>query len=183
VIFVTVGAQMPFDRLTSCVDRWAASRGTNDVFAQIGITDWRPAHMDWATMLDPPEYRQRIFEADAVITHAGMGTILTALEFGKPMVVMPRRGTLRETRNDHQVGTARALAADGRVTVAWDEHELAAWLERLDQVEVPARIASHASIGLLTAVRDFIRGPVMPAAGSVAGRLGADDDQERRRAA
>ncbi len=183
MIFVTVGAQMPFDRLTSCVDRWAASCGSGDVFAQIGNTDWRPAHMDWTAMLDPSEYRQRLFEADAVITHAGMGTILTALEFAKPMVVMPRRGDLRETRNDHQVGTARALAADGRVTVAWDEHELAAWLERLDQVEVPARIASHASIGLLSAVRDFIRGPVTPAAGSVAGRLGADDDRQRRRAA
>ena len=183
MIFVTVGAQMPFDRLTSCVDRWAASCGTSDVFAQIGNTDWRPAHMDWTAVLDPSEYRQRLFEADAVITHAGMGTILTALEFGKPIVVMPRRGALRETRNDHQVGTARVLAADRRVTVAWDEHELAAWMQRLDQVEAPARIASHASIALLTAVRDFIRGPVTPWVGSVAGRLNVADDQERRRAA
>ncbi len=183
MIFVTVGAQMPFDRLTSCVDRWAASRNDADVFAQIGITDWRPTHMDWTAMLDPSDYRQRLFEADAVITHAGMGTILTALEFGKPTVVMPRRGALRETRNDHQVGTARALAAEGLVTVAWDEHELAAWLQRLDKVVAPARIASHASIGLLTAVRDFIRAPIVPEAGSVAGRLGADENEERRRAA
>jgi UDP-N-acetylglucosamine transferase subunit ALG13 len=183
VIFVTVGAQMPFDRLTSCVDRWAASGGMNDVFAQIGNTGWRPVHMDWTALLDPSEYRQRLFEADAVITHAGMGTILTALEFGKPIIVMPRRGALRETRNDHQVGTAKALAAEGRVTVAWDEHELAAWLQRLDQVEAPTRIASHASIGLLTAVRDFIRPPVAPLAGSVAGRISADENQEQRRAA
>ncbi len=183
MIFVTVGAQMTFDRLTSCVDRWAASGDAPDVFAQIGITDWRPAHMDWAAMLDPSDYRQRLFEADAVITHAGMGTILTALEFGKPMIVMPRRGALRETRNDHQVGTAKALAADGLVTVAWDEHELSAWLQRLDQVAAPARIASHASIALLTAVRDFIRAPITPGAGSVAGRLGAGENQERRRAA
>ncbi len=183
MIFVTVGAQMPFDRLTSCVDRWAASCDAADVFAQIGITDWRPAQMDWTAMLDPSDYRQRLFEADAVITHAGMGTILTALEFGKPMIVMPRRGALRETRNDHQVGTAKALAADGLVTVAWDEHELSAWLQRLDQVAAPARIASHASIALLTAVRDFIRPPITPGAGSVAGRLGAGENQERRRAA
>ena len=36
MIFVTVGAQMPFDRLTSSVDRWAASHPTSDVVAQIG---------------------------------------------------------------------------------------------------------------------------------------------------
>jgi hypothetical protein len=96
---------------------------------------------------------------------------------------MPRRGGLRETRNDHQVDTARALAAEGLVTVAWDEHELAAWLKRLDEVVAPARIASHASIGLLTAVRDFIRGPSTPSTGDVAGRLHPAEHEERRRAA
>lgn len=183
MIFVTVGAQMPFDRLTSCVDRWAADNPASDVFAQIGVTDWRPAHMDWTAMLDPADYRRRLFEADAVITHAGMGTILTALEFGKPMVVMPRRGALRETRNDHQVGTARALAAKGLVTVAWDEHQLAAWLQCLDRVAGPARIASHASIGLLTAVRDFIRNvePQPSRAGAV--KLPLAGRREGRRAA
>ncbi len=184
MIFVTVGAQMPFDRLTSCVDRWAASCDAADIFAQIGITDWRPTHMDWTAMLDPSDYRQRLFEADAVITHAGMGTILTALEFGKPMIVMPRRGALHETRNDHQVGTAKALAADGLVNVAWDEHELSAWLQRLDQVAAPARIASHASIALLTAVRDFVRGPALVEPGAVAGRIEpAAEHHDKRRAA
>lgn len=158
MIFVTVGAQMPFDRLTSSVDRWAASHPTIDVFAQIGITDWRPRHMDWTAFLDPPDCRQWLFEADAVVSHAGMGTILTALEFGKPVVVMPRKGDLRETRNDHQSGTARALADAGLINVAWDEHELSTWLDRLDGIQAPPRIASHASIGLLTAVRECIRG-------------------------
>ena len=183
MIFVTVGAQLPFDRLTSCVDRWAASCDATGVFAQIGVTDWCPTHMDWTAMLDPSEYRRRLFEADAVITHAGMGTILTALEFGKPMVVMPRRGTLRETRNDHQVGTARALAAEGLMTVAWDEHQLTTWLHCLERVEAPARIASHASVGLLTVVRDFIRSPIPPGTGVVARRLGTSENEGRRRAA
>lgn len=156
MIFVTVGAQMPFDRMTSGVDRWAGSNPSIDVFAQIGATDWRPAHMDWTAFLDPLDYRQWLFDADVVITHAGMGTILTALEFAKPIVVMPRQGDLRETRNDHQGATARALAAAGLVNVAWDERELAEWLGRLDRLQAPPRIPSHASVELLTAVRDFI---------------------------
>jgi UDP-N-acetylglucosamine transferase subunit ALG13 len=166
MIFVTVGAQMPFDRLTCAVDRWAASRGTSDVFAQIGVTDWRPAHMDWTSFLDPPDYRRRLYEAQVVITHAGMGTILTALEFGKPIVVLPRRGDLRETRNDHQVGTARALSEGGLITAAADEHELLRWLNRLDRVPASPRIASHASLSLLTAVRDFARGRTVPTTGA-----------------
>ncbi|MHC4416222.1 MAG: glycosyltransferase [Planctomycetota bacterium] len=157
MIFVTVGAQMPFDRLVRKVDAWAQTTGRSDVLAQIGFTDWRPAHMDWTAFLDPADYRQRLFEADAVVTHAGMGTILTALEFGKPTLVMPRQACLRETRNDHQFGTARAFAEAGRVAVAWDEQELLGWLSRLESVPAPTRVGSHASLSLLSALRRFVR--------------------------
>ena len=93
------------------VDAWTGTRASMPVFAQIGDTRWHPGHMEWTPRLSPCDYRQRLSEADAVVTHAGMGTILTALEFGKPVLVMPRRGELLETRNDHQLGTAAAFAA------------------------------------------------------------------------
>ncbi len=154
MIFLTVGAQMPFDRLVAGVDAWAAR---HDVFAQIGLTEWRPAHMDWTALLDPGDFRQRLFEADAVITHAGMGTILTALEFGKPTVVMPRRGDLLETRNDHQFGTARVFAEAGLVAAAFNHKQLIDILGRLQDVPTPRRLPSHASLRLLTSLRQFIR--------------------------
>src|SRR5690349_506002 len=96
MIFVTVGAQMPFDRLVRCVDHWAAGRGRRDVFAQIGPTAWRPENIEFVQFMEPPEFRARVTEAKAVVAHAGMGSIITALELGKPILVMPRRGDLRE---------------------------------------------------------------------------------------
>jgi UDP-N-acetylglucosamine transferase subunit ALG13 len=168
MIFVTVGAQMPFDRLIRPVDAWAGQRSGRDVFAQIGKSDLRPRNIEWTMFLDPLDCRERIANADVIITHAGMGTILTALEFGKPILVMPRRADLRETRNDHQFGTSRALARAGCISVAWNEGELTAALSRLDQLPAPRRVASHASLQLLTALRTFIRGdavlPVAPPA-------------------
>jgi len=158
MIFVTVGAQMPFDRLIRRVDAWAGQRSRSDVFAQIGGSDLRPRNIEWTTFLDPLDCRRRVAEADVIITHAGMGTILTALEFGKPILVMPRRADLRETRNDHQFGTSRALAKAGCVSVAWNEDELTAALARLEQLPAPRRVASHAPLRLLTALRTFIRG-------------------------
>jgi UDP-N-acetylglucosamine transferase subunit ALG13 len=158
VIFVTVGAQMPFDRLVRSVDQWAAIRGGNDVFAQIGETRWRPGHMRWTSVLRPTDFRHRLYEADAVVTHAGMGTILTALEFGKPVVVMPRRGDLLETRNDHQLSTAAAFADAGLVSVAWNEKQLPDVLRGLDGAIAPRRAGSHASLRLLKAVHSFVRG-------------------------
>lgn len=148
---------MPFDRLVKCVDAWAGCRGRSDVVAQIGNTDWRPLHLRWTRMLDAAEFRHYVLEAECVITHAGIGTILTALELVKPVLIMPRRGNLGETRNDHQFGTAHALARAGRVSVAWDEDELRISLDQLDRVRTPDRIPSHASLELLSAVRRFVR--------------------------
>ena len=161
MIFVTVGAQMPFNRLVRSVDQWAATRnGRNDVFAQIGETSWRPGHMQWTPVLRPTDFRHRLYEADAVVTHAGMGTILTALEFGKPVVVMPRRGDLHETRNDHQLATAAAFADAGLVSVAWNERELPEVLRGLDGAIAPRRAGSHASLRLLKTLHGFIHGEV-----------------------
>ena len=156
MIFVTVGAQMPFDRLIRAVDEWAALRGRSDIFAQIGASDYRSKAINATRFIDPPEFRKRVEAAKVIVAHAGMGTIITALEHGKPIIVMPRRGNLRETRNDHQVATVRHLAKQDRVVVAFDELQL---IERLDQFESlreATRIDAHASSHLIGALRNFI---------------------------
>jgi UDP-N-acetylglucosamine transferase subunit ALG13 len=85
-----------------------------------------------------------------------MGSIITALEYGKPIIVMPRRGDLRETRNDHQIATAMRLMKRGGITVALNETEL---IEKLDQIESPGeseRIAAYASADLIGTLRNFV---------------------------
>ncbi len=156
MIFVTVGAQMPFDRLVRAVDEWAGQRGRRDVFAQIGPGGWRPGHIAWAEFLRPAEFQARLRACSVVVAHAGMGSILTALEAGKPIVVMPRRADLAETRNDHQVATAREFLRSGRVDAAMDENELRERLGRLDSLAIGAAIARHASPELLATLRSFV---------------------------
>lgn len=167
MIFVTVGAQMPFDRLVRTVDAWAAGHPEHHVLAQIGDGASPPSAMHWTHRLDAATFRRCLFEADLVVTHAGMGTILTALELGKPTIVMPRRGQLRETRNDHQLATAESLLADERIAVAWDERELLEKLDHMADVAPPPPVPSHASADLLDALRQFIRdGEVRPTVAS-----------------
>lgn len=158
MIFVTVGAQMPFDRMVRAVDEWAAAKGRADVFAQIGPTQWRPRHVAWTEFLQPQEFRTRVRDASVLVAHAGMGSILTALEAGKPILVMPRRGDLKETRNDHQVATAKQFRALGRVAVAMDETELPMLLDDLSRIAATEPISPYASTRLLEAVREFIHG-------------------------
>jgi UDP-N-acetylglucosamine transferase subunit ALG13 len=156
LIFVTVGANTPFDRMVRCVDEWAASRGRDDVFAQIGRTDYRPAHLQWTERLSPVEFRETLARASVVVAHAGMGTILSALELGIPVLVMPRRAALREQRNDHQLATARHLAERGLVHVASDDEELRGRLDQLVGLDAHEPIPSVAPPRLIERIRGFI---------------------------
>ena len=158
MILVTVGAQMAFDRLVAAVDDWAGRTPGADVFAQIGPSELRPQHVRWEHFLDPAAFRERVVACDAIVAHAGMGSILTALEYGKPILVMPRRGDLQETRNDHQVATAARFREMGRVAVADDATQLAPWLDRLKDLRAAAKISPYASDELIGALRAVVRG-------------------------
>jgi UDP-N-acetylglucosamine transferase subunit ALG13 len=155
-VFVTVGGQLPFDRLVLTVDAWAALDCPHDVFAQIGDTPLRPPHLNHMRFLDPPAFGHRLRWADVIISHAGMGTIITALEYSKPILIMPRRADLREHRNDHQIATARALSAMGKVEVAMHEGDLTQRLRDIRDLTSHAHVSPYASPGLLSLLREFI---------------------------
>lgn len=165
MIFVTVGTQLPFDRLICAVDDWAGSAPGREVFAQIGPSRKTPRHIAHAQFVSPEECSERMAAADAIVAHAGIGTILTALELGKPVLVMPRQAELGEHRNDHQLATARRFAALGKVDVAFDEIELAARLDELSDGALRARAGHTAPIELLAGLRAFVLGqsPVLVA--------------------
>ena len=162
MIFVTVGAQMPFDRMVRAVDEWAARSERRDVLAQIGPTTWRPENLRWVQFMDPQDFRTKVQEAKVVVAHAGMGSIITAMELGKPILVMPRRGDLRETRNDHQLATAKHFLAQGRISVAFDEKEMVEKLDQLDRLATADRVSAQASPQLIEALRDFIERGSLP---------------------
>lgn len=170
MIFLTVGTQLPFDRLVSAVDAWAADRGRGSpgaddggVFAQIGPgARYRPRYIQWAESIPPRECRRRMEAADLVIAHAGMGTILEALVLGKPVIVMPRRADLHEHRNDHQLATARYLAEKLGIKVAMDEASLRSKLDHAESVEALPRIGAAASPMLLNTIGDFLAGVPRP---------------------
>ena len=68
--------------------------------------------------------------ADAVITHAGVGSILLAIRHGHVPVIMPRLRRYGEHVDDHQVDLARRLECEGRVLVAWEGSDLPRLLAR-----------------------------------------------------
>jgi UDP-N-acetylglucosamine transferase subunit ALG13 len=156
VIFVTVGTQMPFDRLVEVIDSWAGE-SKEKVIAQVGATRRRFQNLESTPFLGPSEIKARISSARMVIAHAGMGTILSAMAARKPLLVLPRRLEYREVTSDHQMATARRLSERGLVDVAWDVSQLERRLDRLSEVEAAPAIEPAAPVAMLDAVRDFLR--------------------------
>lgn len=125
MIFLTTGTHEPFDRLLEAVDAWCDRSGSgHEIVAQATrsrIDPYRPRNFTPVPRLTPAEYADHLSRAMLVISHAGIGSILSALGARKPIVVMPRRGHLRETRNDHQHATIRRFPAYPGLFVAEDE--------------------------------------------------------------
>lgn len=156
MIFATVGTQAPFDRMIRVVDAWAKDHPKERVIAQVGESDFVPQNCKSVGMLSPQACRDLMRQAHLVVSHAGMGTILTALELGKPVIIMPRRAALGEQRNDHQLATAEQLSNLQLVQVAADEESLKAMLTESHSIRAAARISSTASASLIHTLRRFL---------------------------
>jgi len=165
MIFVTVGNMDPFDRLIRTVDAWAGSRTHGDeIFMQIGRGRYRPEQCRYVDFLQPGEFRETFSQARYVISHAGMGTIITALELSKPLVIMPKRASLGEQRNEHQLATVRRFRRSSRIRVAESEAELTELLDLLSRPESVEAATAESSEQwrpdptLIEFVREFIAG-------------------------
>ena len=159
MIFLTVGSQLPFDRLTEAVDAWTACHPGVEVFGQVGLTDRPPSHFTSVATMSPTEYMRRFAEADLIVAHAGMGTIINALELRKPMLMLPRLARFKESRNDNQVGTARHFSSYQSFQVIDSESLLSStvdhMLAHLDEYGKASDTFGVTS-ALIAAIREFV---------------------------
>ena len=121
MIFVTLGThQDPFPRLIEGLQRLEG----HDLVVQHGHSP-APIHAaETADFLSFEQLLEQIRRADAVVTHAGVGSILTCLRLGRTPLVVPRQSRFGEHVDDHQVELTEALAGDGKVVPVWDVGDL-----------------------------------------------------------
>jgi UDP-N-acetylglucosamine transferase subunit ALG13 len=121
VIFVTVGTHhQPFERLLGALE----VLDTDELVIQYGPGQ-APAALRAEQFMPFDEMLKSFGEADTVITHAGVGSIICASREGHVPLVVPRRHDLGEHVDDHQVELTRALAERGSVIPVWDVDALA----------------------------------------------------------
>ena len=111
MIFVTVGNSIKgveFHRLIQEMD--SIARDLNEeVVAQIGTIEDPPRHIQWFSYLNYVEIMEYFKRASMIVGHCGVGTVIHALTFGKPMILVPRSKTHGEHIDDHQTELAGKL--------------------------------------------------------------------------
>jgi len=149
--------QLGFDRLIKAMDDLAPELNT-DVIAQTGKGDYQPRNMQARERIGPGEFEQLVEQCDLIVSHAGIGTVLTAQRFSTPIVLFPRRLDHGEHRNDHQVATAKNLEGRSGVLIAMDQAHLpAAIAEALAMKDAEASL-SRTAAQLHEAIGRFIEG-------------------------
>ncbi len=106
MIFITLGSQkFQFNRLLRAVDELCGKEivEAEDVFAQIGYSDYKPRNYKFKEFLDRDEFANMMSKADIVITHGGTGAIIGAVKKGKKVIAVPRLEKYGEHVDDHQI--------------------------------------------------------------------------------
>jgi UDP-N-acetylglucosamine transferase subunit ALG13 len=160
VILVTIGSLFPFDRLIRVVDDLARSWPNVDCFAQIGDGKYEPTHMRFSRMLSASEFAGAVKSSRLIIAHAGMGSVITAMEANKPIVILPRRMEFEEHTTDHQMATARWLTGRRGVFVALEDADLGRVVDEALSMDISGRgeLSSSAPDEFLIKIRNYIQG-------------------------
>jgi len=156
-IFLTVGSMLPFDRLVRIVDDWKMTHHAHSIFAQIGEANYRPINFEYQSMISPSAFRKRCSESDLIISHVGMGVVITALECGRPLIALPRKPELKEVTSNHQMATAKWLRKRPGIRIIDDENQIDTLISETMSLggEVES-ISSKKRGDLVQAVRIFI---------------------------
>ena len=87
------------------------------VLWQVGPSELSDLDIETVVSLPSARLRQEIASADIVISHAGTGSILTALSLGKRPVIVPRRAAHGEHVDGHQDDLAAFVGEAGLAMV------------------------------------------------------------------
>ncbi|EDP10482.1 PssE/Cps14G family polysaccharide biosynthesis glycosyltransferase [Amedibacillus dolichus] len=105
MIFITLGSQkFQFNRVLIKIDE-LVEKGLlkEQVFAQIGYSDYKPKFYEYKDFLDREDFFKKMELSNIVITHGGTGAIIGALKKEKKVIAIPRLAKYGEHVDDHQI--------------------------------------------------------------------------------
>ena len=155
-IFVPLGTQkFPFNRLIRALND-LVERGLykpEEIVMQSSIYEETPRFVHYE-LLPASQFDELIDEAELVITHSGVNSIISCMTRNKPLIIVPRKKKYGEHVDDHQMEIAKLMQQKYDVVV----------VENIEKLEDAIELAKHHrykewishNTELITAIRDII---------------------------
>ena len=135
MILITVGSQkFQFNRLLEEVDKLVEKKVIKDkVFAQIGVSDYKPKNYEYKDFLTQDEFSKKMDESNLIITHAGTGVIVNAVKKEKKVIAIPRLAKYGEHVDDHQIQLINEFKELNFIEPVYEINELEKAIKNIDK--------------------------------------------------
>lgn len=125
ILVITGTSSWDFSRLIKEMDRIAATTD-EEIVMQISDTRYEPKNAKFFRFVSDEEFETLFQNARLIVSHAGIGSIISTFRHKKPLILVPRREKFQEHFDDHQTDIAGELEKEKKCIVIWDIQNLEA---------------------------------------------------------
>ncbi len=132
MIFVTLGTQdKGFPRLLEAIEKQIQNGNIKEkVIVQAGLTEYESKNMEIYKLMPMQQFDKYVKECDLLITHAGVGSIMSGLKNNKKVIAAARLKEYGEHNNNHQVQIATEFSNLGYILYLEDFDKLGELLKK-----------------------------------------------------
>ena len=158
MILVTLGTQdKSFKRLLEAIDKQVELGNIKDkIVVQAGCTKYESKNMEIFDLIPMEKFDDLIKSCDLLITHGGVGSIITGLKNDKKVIAAARLEKYKEHTNDHQLQIIENFSNDGYILGLDNFDELDKVLEKAKTFK-PKKYVSNTD-KMIKIIEDFIDG-------------------------
>ena len=156
MILVLLGTQdNSFHRLLDKIQELIDKKVIKEkVVVQAGRTKYESKDMEIFSLMPQDKLRDLMEKADLIITHGGVGSIVTSLKMGKKVIAVPRLSSFGEHVNDHQIQIVDSFDKQGFLIGVVELDELEKAIEKAKTFK-PNKFISQTE-NMIKIIEDFI---------------------------
>lgn len=150
MILITVGGveEYSFERLFRIVDELCDEGVLNgkEVVAQVGFNTYKPRNYRSFDFISSEKFKELANKSEFIISHAGTGTVVSAIKERKKVIIFPRFSKYNEHLDDHQLELSELFEKKHYALVAHDKGELIQCINKIKQFEPVTFISNNEKI-------------------------------------
>lgn len=153
ILVITGTSPYRFDRLIKEMDN-IAKKNHEEVIILTGHISYKIQTAKHFKFLSENEFTKLYKSARLIVSHAGIGSIMTAFRHNKPFIIVPRMKKHGENLDDHQLEIAGEIEKDRIAAVVYDVRNLEKLIQ--SRYRYPRREFNNENKILIEKLRTYI---------------------------